>query len=144
MTQFLFVVLRRCSPGRRTPVTTLLRRYGGLMLHGSFVGKETPPQDDTIAVCCSFSLLRTTKMNSLTFHLWIGIILTIAGGELDAIPIEKLVFQLCQGSLEALGLLYDRHQLMVYARRWDHRRPGCSSRSAAGCFLRLHRFAGRI
>jgi RNA polymerase sigma-70 factor (ECF subfamily) len=64
---------------------------------------------------------------------------------LDAIPDRELVQLLCQGSLEALGSLYDRHQRMVYrtalAITGD---PEAAADLLQDVFLRLHRFAGRI
>lgn len=64
---------------------------------------------------------------------------------MDAIPDRELIELLCQGSLEALGLLYDRHQRMVYrtalAISGD---PEAAADLLQDVFLRLHRFAGRI
>src|SRR5574338_207287 len=58
---------------------------------------------------------------------------------------QELIVQLQEGSLEALGLLYDRHQQMVYRTALAI----TGDREAAGdllqdVFLRLHRFADRI
>jgi len=58
---------------------------------------------------------------------------------------RELVMQLQEGSLIALGLLYDRHQNMVYrtalAVTGD---PAAASDLLQDVFLRMHRFAGRI
>lgn len=64
---------------------------------------------------------------------------------MDAISDRELIVQLCQGSLEALGLLYDRYQRMVYrtalAITGD---PDAAADLLQDVFLRLHRFARRI
>lgn len=64
---------------------------------------------------------------------------------MDAISDRELIVQLCQGSLEALGLLYDRHQRMVFrtalAITGD---PDAAADLLQDVFLRLHRFARRI
>jgi len=64
---------------------------------------------------------------------------------LDAISDRELIVQLCQGSLEALGLLYDRYQRMVYrtalAITGD---PDAAADLLQDVFLRLHRFVRRI
>jgi len=64
---------------------------------------------------------------------------------LDAIADRELIVLLCQGSLEALGLLYDRYQGMVYrtslAITGD---PDAAADLLQDVFLRLHRFARRI
>ena len=58
---------------------------------------------------------------------------------------RDLVFQLQRGSLEALGLLYDRHRRMVYRTALvitgD---PEAASDLLQDVFLRLYRFADRI
>ena len=67
------------------------------------------------------------------------------GGPLDAISDRELVVWLRQGSLEALGFLYDRYQRMVYrtalAITGD---PDAAADLLQDVFLRLHRFARRI
>ena len=64
---------------------------------------------------------------------------------MDAISDRELIVQLCQGSLEALGLLYDRYQRMVYrtalAITGD---PDAAADLLQDVFLRLHRFVRRI
>ena len=64
---------------------------------------------------------------------------------MDAISDPELVVWLCQGSLEALGFLYDRYQRMVYrtalAITGD---PEAAADLLQDVFLRLHRFARRI
>jgi len=64
---------------------------------------------------------------------------------LEAVSDRELLQLLCQGNLEALGLLYDRYQRMVYrtalAITGD---PDAAADLLQDVFLRLHRFAGRI
>ena len=64
---------------------------------------------------------------------------------MDAISDRELIVRLCQGSLEALGLLYDRYQRMVYrtalAITGD---PDAAADLLQDVFLRLHRFVRRI
>jgi RNA polymerase sigma-70 factor, ECF subfamily len=64
---------------------------------------------------------------------------------LEAIPDRELVMLLCQGNLEALGVLYDRYQRMVYrtalAITCD---PDAAADLLQDVFLRLHRFVGRV
>ena len=59
---------------------------------------------------------------------------------MDTLSDRELIVQLCQGSLEALGLLYDRHQRMVYrtalAITGD---PDAAADLLQDVFLRLHR-----
>jgi len=63
----------------------------------------------------------------------------------EAVSDRELLQLLCQGNLEALGLLYDRYQRMVYrtamAITGD---PDAAADLLQDVFLRLHRFAGRI
>lgn len=64
---------------------------------------------------------------------------------MEAVSDRELLQLLCQGNLEALGLLYDRYQRMVYrtamAITGD---PDAAADLLQDVFLRLHRFAGRI
>jgi RNA polymerase sigma-70 factor (ECF subfamily) len=61
------------------------------------------------------------------------------------VPDQVLITELQAGSLEALGLLYDRHQRVVYrtalAVTGD---PEAASDLLQDVFLRLHRFADRV
>lgn len=61
------------------------------------------------------------------------------------VPDQVLITELQDGSLEALGLLYDRHQRVVYrtalAVTGD---PDAASDLLQDVFLRLHRFADRV
>jgi RNA polymerase sigma-70 factor (ECF subfamily) len=64
---------------------------------------------------------------------------------LDDIRDRELILKLQQGSLECLGLLYDRHQDLVYRTA----RAISGDSEAAGdilqeVFLRLHRFSHRV
>jgi RNA polymerase sigma-70 factor (ECF subfamily) len=64
---------------------------------------------------------------------------------LDDISDRELILQLQRGSLECLGLLYDRHQELVYRTA----RAIIGDSEAAGdvlqeVFLRLHRFSHRV
>lgn len=64
---------------------------------------------------------------------------------MEAISDRELIIRLCQGSLDALGLLYDRYQRMVYrtalAITGD---PDAAADLLQDVFLRLYRFAPRI
>jgi len=61
------------------------------------------------------------------------------------VPDQVLITELQEGSLEALGLLYDRHQRVVYrtalAVTGD---PDAASDLLQDVFLRLHRFSDRV
>ena len=63
----------------------------------------------------------------------------------DKVANRELILQLQNGSLEALGVLYDRHQFLVY--RTALAITGDTEAAAdllQDVFLRLHRFASNI
>lgn len=64
---------------------------------------------------------------------------------MSKVIVHELISQLREGSLEALGLLYDEHRQMVYrtalAITGD---PEAASDLLQDVFLRLHRFADRL
>jgi DNA-directed RNA polymerase specialized sigma24 family protein len=63
----------------------------------------------------------------------------------DKIANREFILQLQNGSLEALGVLYDRHQFLVY--RTAQAITGDTEAAAdllQDVFLHLHRFADRV
>jgi RNA polymerase sigma-70 factor (ECF subfamily) len=66
-------------------------------------------------------------------------------GSLVDLSDRDLILEIQQGSLDALGVVYDRHRHLVYRTALAI----CNDPDAAGdllqdVFLRLHRFAGRV
>jgi RNA polymerase sigma-70 factor (ECF subfamily) len=58
---------------------------------------------------------------------------------------QELILQLQDGSLDALGLLYNRHQLMVYRTALGIANdPDAAADLLQDVFLRLYRFAERV
>ena len=58
---------------------------------------------------------------------------------------QELILQLQEDSLDALGLLYDRHQLMVYRTALGIANdPDAAADLLQDVFLRLYRFAERV
>lgn len=71
--------------------------------------------------------------------------MTTGSANVDSVSDRDLILQLQKGSLESLGLLYDRHQNLVY--RTALAITGDTDAAAdllQDVFLRLYRFAGRI